>query len=364
MGEPRRILFVSPYPHDRVASQRFRFEQYVDFLAEHGYATTFSPAMRDAEYSLMSGPGAVVGKGAILARALGRRLREARPAGRYDLVIVHREAVQLGTAIFERILARAPAKLVYDFDDAIWIRDTSPVNRRFDWLKRPQKTARIIAASDMVFAGNAYLAQYARQFNRDVRVVPTTLDTTEYDARPVAKNDGRVCIGWTGSVTTLKHFELALPALRAIRERFGDRVYFKVIGDGGYRNDELGIRGHAWRAETAVEDLSELDIGLMPLPDDDWARGKCGFKGLQYMALRIPAIMSPVGVNKEIVADGENGYLAASESDWFARIAELVESPARRHALGEAARQTVVRRYSVESQKQSYLDHLGDLLGR
>ncbi|HEX6391057.1 MAG TPA: glycosyltransferase family 4 protein, partial [Solirubrobacteraceae bacterium] len=253
-------------------------------------------------------------------------------------------------------------KLVFDFDDAIWLRDTSPANRRFDWLKRPEKTARIAAAADMVFAGNAYLADYARRLNDDVRVVPTTVDTDVYDAAPTPKPDGRVCVGWTGSITTIKHFDLAVPVLRRVRERFGDRVYFKVIGDAGYRNDELGIRGQAYRAERAVEDLTELDVGLMPLPDDEWARGKCGFKGLQYMALRIPTIMSPVGVNTEIISDGDNGYLAASEDQWVARIGELVESAEDRRRLGEAARRTVVERYSVASQKHAYLGHLRDVL--
>jgi len=364
MAAPRRILFVSPYPRDRAPSQRFRFEQYVDFLADHGFATTFSPAMRDDEYALMYGPGAVAGKGAILARGVLHRLREVRSSGRFDVVIVHREATQLGTALFERLWARSPAKLVYDFDDALWVPDTSAANRRFAWLKRPQKVAQIIARADMVFAGNDYLAEYARRFNTEVRVVPTTIDTAEYDARPADKDSGRVCVGWTGSVTTLKHFELAVPALLRVREQFGDRVYFKVIGDERYRNDALGIRGCAWRAETAVEDLAELDIGLMPLPDDEWARGKCGFKGLQYMALRIPTIMSPVGVNTEIIADGESGYLADSETDWVTRIGELVESPELRRRLGEAARETVVRRYSVQSQEQRYLANLGDVLRR
>jgi glycosyltransferase involved in cell wall biosynthesis len=362
-GRPR-ILFVSPYPRDRAPSQRFRFEQYVDFLAEHGFTTTFSPILRGDEYELMYRRGAVARKGAILARGVLQRLGEARAGGRFDIVIVHREAIQLGTAVFERLLARGPAKLIYDFDDAIWIRDTSPANRRFDWLKRPQKTAQIIARADMVFAGNAYLATYARRFNPEVRVVPTTIDTGVYDARPAVRPDGRVCIGWTGSPTTLKHFELAVPALRRVRERFGDRVYFKLIGDEAYRHDELGIRGRPWRAETAVQDLAELDVGLMPLPDDEWSEGKCGFKGLQYMALRIPTIMSPVGVNTEIISDGQNGYLADSVEDWVARIGELVESPERRRELGEAARRTVVQRYSVDSQQAAYLGHLHDVLRR
>ena len=357
-----RILFASVHPPGRVPSQRFRFEQYVDYLAEHGLETVFSPVLSEAEYAAMYRPGATGRKALIAARGLVRRLRESLSLSDYDIVVVQREAMQLGTAAFEAAAGRSRAKLVFDFDDAIWLADVSPANRRFAWLKRPEKVAKIISASDLVLAGNAYLADYARQFNRSVRILPTTIDTDEY--RPIEPGGatGRVCIGWTGSVTTIKHFSLAVPALRRVKERFGERVYFKVIGDPDYRNEELDVEGVPWRAETEVADLSEVDIGIMPLPDDAWSRGKCGLKGLQYMGLALPTIMSPVGVNEEIIADGENGYLASSEDEWVEKLERLVESADLRRQLGKAARETVVQRYSVESHRGEYLAALGGLL--
>ena len=359
-----RILFVSVHPPGRVPSQRFRFEQYVDFLAAHGLETTFSPILRDDEYSVMYRAGGVPRKALIAARGALRRLREAVEASSaYDIVVIQREAIQLGTAVFEAAMSRSSARLVFDFDDAIWLPEASDANRRLSWLKRPGKVQKIIACSDMVFAGNAYLAEYARAFNPNVRIVPTTIDTSEYVPKGTSKDDSRICIGWSGSVTTLKHFDLAIPVLRRVRELVGERVYFKVIGDGAYRNEELDIRGLDWRPETEVEDLSEFDIGLMPLPDDRWAKGKCGLKGLQYMALEIPTVMSPVGVNREIIEDGVNGFLASSVDDWSEKLVGLVESAELRRCMGTAARQTVVDRYSMESQKGNYLAALRGLLG-
>jgi glycosyltransferase involved in cell wall biosynthesis len=362
MAVQRRILFVSAHPRGFAPSQRFRFEQYVDYLAGHGFETTFSPIVREDEYPFLYAPGNTARKARIFARGLAERVRQALRRQRYDVAIVQREAIQLGTTVFESALARSKTKLVFDFDDAIWLADTSPANRRMSWLKRPGKVGRLIAMSDMVWAGNEYLADYARGFNDRVHVVPTTIDTDSYV--PCDRDDAArpVCLGWTGSVSTIKHFELAVPALRRIRERFGDRVTFKVIGDGAYRNVPLGIRGTPWSARTEVADICEIDVGMMPLPDDPWARGKCGLKALQFMAMEIPVVTSPVGVNTAIVDDGVNGALAATEDEWFERLAALVESAEMRRSLGHAARRTVVERYSVASQRDTYLGHLRSLV--
>ncbi len=303
-------------------------------------------------------------KALITARGALKRLRQALATGSYDIVFVQREATQLGTAAFEAAVARSSAKLVFDFDDAIWFANSSDANRRFAWLKSPDKVAAIIGHSDLVLAGNRYLADYAGRFADNVRILPTTIDTAGYQREPRAGDPDRICVGWSGSVTTIQHLELALPVFRALRERFGERVYFKVIGDPRYRNDELGITGVPWTAESEVRELSEFDIGVMPLPEDEWAKGKCGLKGLQYMALEIPTIMSPVGVNSEIVDDGVNGYLATGLDEWMAKLAQLIESPERRRALGATARETVEREYSVTAQRDNYVTYLREVLDR
>ena len=249
---------------------------------------------------------------------------------------------------------------MFDFDDAIWLPDTSPANRRMRWLKRPQKVPRLIGLADQVWAGNDYLAEYARRFNDAVHTVPTTVDTDRHRPCP-AGNGASVCLGWTGSPSTIKHFELAVPVLLRIRERFGDRVALKLIGDPTYRNDALGLIGAPWRKDSEVDDLCDIDVGLMPLPDDEWAKGKCGLKALQFMSLQMPVVTSPVGVNTTIIADGENGYLATSDDEWFERLCALIESPDLRRQIGAAGRQTVVERYSVASQSDTYLRLLREL---
>jgi glycosyltransferase involved in cell wall biosynthesis len=359
----RRILFVSAHPRGFAPSQRFRFEQYVDFLAEHGFETTFSPVVRAREYPLLYAPGNIGRKAVIFGRGFATRVLQSLHRTDADVVIVQREAIQLGTTVLESALARSPAKLIFDFDDAIWLPDASPANRRMRWLKRPGKVPRLIRLADQVWAGNEYLADYARRFSADVHLVPTTVDTDRHRPRSQRGSEGPVCLGWTGSPSTVKHFELIVPVLLRLRERFRERITFKVIGDASYRQQDLGINGTEWREASEIEDLSCIDIGLMPLPDDEWAKGKCGLKALQFMAMQLPVVASPVGVNTDIVDDAVNGFLARTDDGWFERLSALIESAELRREIGHAARETVVARYSVASQRERYLGLLNGLVG-
>lgn len=297
-------------------------------------------------------------------------MKDAWRADEYDIIFVQREAFMTGSTRFEKKFAKSRAKLVFDFDDAIWKLDTSNANKKFEWLKNAGKTAEIIAMSNLVIAGNEYLADYARHHNNNVSIIPTTVDT-EYYRRSVkvtgtvastATDTAKpVCIGWSGSLTTIKHFEYAIPFLRQLKKKYGDRITIKVIGDSTYVNEELGIRGLPWKKEDEIKELSTFDIGIMPLPDDEWTKGKCGLKGLLYMSLEIPAVMSPVGVNTEIIRDGENGMLASTTEEWVKKLEQLIDSPELRRKIGEKARETVVKDYSVVAWKDKYIEILNGL---
>jgi glycosyltransferase involved in cell wall biosynthesis len=292
------------------------------------------------------------------------RIKDVLKARNYDIVFIQREAFYLGTTIFEYLLSKTKAKLIFDFDDSIWLSNVSDANQKLNWLKNPGKTSKIIEYSDLVFAGNKYLQNYALAYNKNVLIIPTTIDTYEYKKKSPFSCEDIICIGWSGSITTIQHFEHAIPFLRIINEKYKKRVKFKVIGDSSYKNEELGITGTKWDKKSEINELSAIDIGIMPLPDDEWAKGKCGLKGLQYMALEIPTIMSPVGVNSEIIIDGENGFLASTNEDWVQKISLLIENPELRQKLGTAGRQTVIEKYSVESQKDNYIRIFNELLNK
>jgi glycosyltransferase involved in cell wall biosynthesis len=358
----KKILFITSHRKDRAPNQRFRFEQYFSFLNENGFECTLSPliATKD-EDRLFYSKGNYLRKIPLGILLAWRRLKDVWRADQFDFVFIAREAFIMGSTFFERRLARSKAKIIFDFDDAIWMDVVSTNNRFFSWLKDGSKTARIIQLSDLVFAGNEYLAAYARTQNNKIAIIPTTIDTEIY--LPIHHPDKEnIVIGWSGSVSTIEHFQYAIPALMRIKEKYGDRVKIKVIGDQNYRNNDLGIQGLPWKMETELDDLHSIDIGIMPLPDNEWTWGKCGLKGLQYMALEIPAIMSPVGVNREIIVDGMNGFLADTTEEWITKLSALIEDKQLRIKIGKAGRRTVVEKYSVISQRENYLRHF-QLLG-
>jgi len=357
----KKVLIITNHRKDRSPGQRFRFEQYLDFLSLNGYEVDFSNLFDEDDDRKLYSKGSYVDKFLIYQKCIKVRKENLKRINDYDIIFIFREALMTGSIRFEKAFSKSKAKLIYDFDDAIWIPNVSDANKRFEFLKDYGKTTKIIKLCDMIFAGNQYLSDYASSFNNNIKIIPTTIDTDEYVKQYVEKSN-KICIGWSGSITTIQHFEYAIPFLKEVKNKFGNQVEFKVIGDANYVNKELSIRGLAWNKQTEIEDLCAFDIGIMPLPDDEWANGKCGLKGLQYMALEIPTIMSPVGVNTDIIQDGVNGFLAVDIHEWIEKISLLINDMNLRKSVGIEARKTVVEKYSVESNKQLYLKWFNELL--
>lgn len=355
-----KVLFIATHRPDRSPSQRFRFEQYLDFLEENGWQYDFSYLISAKADKVFYKKGHFIQKIFIIINGFFKRLKDVNRASEYDIVFIQREAFITGTTLFERKFSKSKAKVIYDFDDSIWLSNVSDANKKWNWLKNPNKTKDIIALADLVFAGNKYLADYATEVNKNVIIIPTTIDTEEYN--PIPNKNDKICIGWSGSITTIQHFEYAIPFLTEIKNKYKDKVEIKVIGDNNYTNKALDIKGIAWNKESEIRELSSFDIGIMPLPDDEWSNGKCGLKGLQYMAIAIPTIMSPVGVNTEIISDGKNGYLATTKEEWISKIEALIEDKELRIKLGNKGRETVVNEYSVIAIKNKYLTYFNKLI--
>ncbi|MBL7861575.1 MAG: glycosyltransferase family 4 protein [Cyclobacteriaceae bacterium] len=353
----KSILFADMHREGRSPSQRFRYEQYLPLLKQLGYEVTHSNLLNEWDDKQFYSQGQMLSKGWILLKCIFKRLADLLAANTYDFIFIQREAFMLGTSFFEKQLARSKAKIIFDFDDAIWLPQVSSggANNHFLFLKKPKKTNQLISIANLVVAGNQYLANYARQFNPNVQIIPTTIDTDQYQPRERAPQS-QINIGWSGSTSTVDHFTTILPALEAIKSKYGNRVKFSVIGDSRFRHSALDIQGKNWNLKSEVDDLLQFDIGIMPLPDDEWAKGKCGLKGLQYMALEIPTVMSPVGVNSEIINHGVNGLLALTSDEWIDRLSLLIDQEELRKQLGKMGRKTVVESYSVKSNSERFLD--------
>jgi len=346
----------------RSPGQRFRFEQYLEFLQQKGFQCEISFLLNEKDDAVFYSKGNYFKKLLIYFKSTAIRRRDVKRSVDFDLVFIYREALMTGSVRFERRLKQKGAKLILDFDDAIWVLDVSAGNQNLHWLKRPAKTEDILRMADMVFVGNHFLAQYASRFNHNIKVVPTTIETDVFKPILTEKNPDKICIGWIGSRTTIKHFYLAVPFLQRLTEKFPSLVYFKLISDVNYTGNEIEVSFCHWKKDTEIEDLGSIDIGIMPLPDDEWARGKCGFKGLQYMSLGIPSVMSAVGVNKEIIEDGVNGFLATTDEEWIQKLSLLITSSELRKNIGEKGRKTVEERYSVNAWKEKYVAYFEELI--
>jgi glycosyltransferase involved in cell wall biosynthesis len=339
------VCALVPYPPDTTPSQRFRLEQWIPYLQAEGISVDLFPFVDGPLMRLLYQPGRWAAKAAALSKALVRRFADVAAARRYDVVFVHRAVCIIGPAVLERVLPAYGKPVIFDFDDAIYLLDTTRANRHAGWLKFPGKTSAICRHSTHVVVGNAFLAEYARRYNPRVTVIPTSVDTTRY--RPTRKPGpgGRVVIGWTGSATSQTHLEMFAPTLRGLFDRRD--VELRVISNRKPEIEAIPFTWTPWRPETESEDIARFDVGIMPLPDDRWAKGKCALKLLQYMGLGIPSVSSAVGANCDVIQHGENGLLARNPEEWIACLETLVDGRDLRARIGEAARRTVEERYSM-----------------
>lgn len=357
-----RILFIGAHRRDRSPSQRYRFDQFIPYWEEHGFSVHYASLIDEADDAVFYTPGNLAAKARIFLKSYRLRRQHVAMAAHFDLVFIQREAFMTGSTRFERALGRSGPPVIYDFDDAIWHMDVSDGNRRLRWLKDPGKTATLIRHAHHVIAGNAYLADYALKHNAQVEVIPTVIDTERYRPRVHGPSAGPVVIGWTGSQTSMAHLRKVTPMLQELGRRWGDRIRLRVVSDRPFTLPGLHVENVPWRSSTEPEDLAPMDIGIMPLRDDPWSRGKCGLKGLQYMAMGVPPVMSPVGVNTGIVRDGENGFLAADQAEWLEKLGLLIQDADLRGRLGREARRTVEEGFSTVAWRDHYIDLFNHLI--
>jgi glycosyltransferase involved in cell wall biosynthesis len=361
MASIKKLLFVALHRPDRSPSQRFRFEQFVPFLESNGWQCDYAALLDEEADRVFYASGSYFSKASMVLKGFKKRLKDLKMANDYDVVFIQRETFIAGTTYFEKQFARSGAKIVYDFDDAIWMLDISDANKKLSFLKDPSKTKKIIALSHLVLAGNQYLADYALKINSQVEIIPTVVNT-DYFKTSNPNHSEVVTIGWSGSQTTVKHLLGAQPWLAKIKEKYGDKVRVMAICERDIQMDGVPVEVVAWNRAEEVQALDRIDIGIMPLPDDEWSKGKCGFKGIQYMSMSKPCVMSPVGVNPEIVTDAVNGFLPKTDDDWFTTVCTLIENAELRHRIGAAGRATVEQRYSLNAVKNQLLNALDALV--
>jgi glycosyltransferase involved in cell wall biosynthesis len=355
-GKPITVLCIVPYPTEG-PSNRLRVEQYRPYLEAQGFRVTIRPFVSSRCYRVLYEPGRYLLKTAYLLWGALKRLGDLVRGLSYDVILIHRESSPFGPPVLEWCWARAGKRLVFDFDDAIFLPYISHAHPWIGNLKPRRRVAQSISLARWVIAGNEYLAAYARQYNPQVVVIPTPVDTARYRPPEGVPGAERVVIGWIGSRSTIAYLE----RLRDVFARLGQAfplVEVRVVG-GPFAADGLpNVLARPWRLEREAEDLQGFDIGIMPMPDDPWTRGKCAFKAILCMSVGLPVVCSPVGVNLEVVQDGRNGFLASTDEEWFERLSRLITDSGLRERMGREARQTVEERYALARTAERLIDVL------
>lgn len=355
MSKKVSILFLVPYPMCHAPSQRFRVELFLQELDKQKLKYQVEPFLDEKTwYSLYKG-GSKFQKVWGVIKGFARRWKSVLfDLFSYDYVFVQREAAPIGPPVFEWLISKVfRKKIIYDFDDAIWIPNISRENKIVGWVKAFWKVKYICRWSYKIVTGNDYLCRFAGEYNTQVIKIPTCVDTLNQHNQLKRQETAPIVVGWTGSHSTMKYLDELIPVLKAVQQKYP--VEFVVISNKAPEFSIPGLRFIYWNEETEVADLLQINIGIMPLKQDSWCEGKCGFKLIQYLALGIPAIASPVGVNKIIIEEGVNGFLCATPEEWLKAFSVLIENEKMRTEMGKKGRSKIEKEYSMVSQAEQFI---------
>lgn len=341
-----KILFLVPYPTEG-ASNRVRVEQFLPYLESKGVKYKIRPFVNRRFYQILYLPSRYIEKTFWFIVCTVNRIFDILRSLDYDIIFIHREAYPFFGAIIESILTGIRKPIIYDFDDAIFLPSTSKQNIYINKFKNPAKVSNIIRMSKYVIAGNNYLRDFAIQFNRNTVVIPSSVDTEKY--LPVAEKGDKksVVIGWIGSNTT-ESFLYSLEKVFVRLSELHENLIFKIVGASLKSASLKNMVTKKWNLNEELNDLQGFDIGIMPMPDNLWTKGKCGFKAILYMACGLPVVASPVGVNLEIIDNGVDGFFAKDKDEWVKNLSFLIENEDLRRAMGLKGKEKVLKRYSID----------------
>lgn len=337
------ILLLSRYTR-LGASSRLRTLQYLPYLKRESFNIQVAPFFDDSYLNSLYMEH--TNRRSTLSYMLQRMSQiNAKPAP--DIIWLEKEALPWVPWLIERTILPRGIPIVSDYDDAIFHRYDK---HRLGLIRSilGNKIKRIMASSALVMAGNPYLADHARRANASqIQIVPTVIDLDNYDVSTVSENEARLKVGWIGTPETWQ--ALAHPVHKVLEPVLEEKnALFIAVGAGMQSETAGSLKIVPWAEDTEVALIQGMDIGVMPLPDTPWTRGKCGYKLIQYMACGLPVVASPVGVNRDIVEDGVNGFLAENDDEWRAAIKKLLDDPALRRRMGAAGRKKVEEQYSLQ----------------
>ena len=361
MQAKKKVLFLSPYPYGKAASQRLKYEQYFDHFEKNGFHLVTSSFVDEDFWEIIYKPGFTFRKIFGTLRGYIRRFFDLFRLHKYDIVYIHLWATPLGPPIFEWIIRKLSRKIVYDIDDMIYKSEGSAMNHLIYILKGKDKPIALMKYADHVITCTPDLNAFAMQYCPHCTDISSTLDTERMYPVNTYTNDKSVVIGWTGTHSTVPYLYLLTNVFQQLAKQRTFRL--RVIGNFKFHMEGVDYEYLDWNKDEEARQLQGIDIGVYPLPTDAWVMGKSGLKALTYMCFALPVVATNVGaaINR-VVSDNENGYLVKTEEEWLEKLRYLIDHPEERERLGKNARKTVLDKFSIEANKPVYLGILKSLV--
>jgi glycosyltransferase involved in cell wall biosynthesis len=345
------VLALSSYPIEAAAT-RYRLVQYVAPLAKRGITLDVRPFLDSQLFASLYRRSELSRTALGLLRAAIRRLGDVFAARAVDVVLVQREAMIFGPPLIEWLTMRlGNCPMILDLDDATYLSYSSPTYGRLgSVLKWVGKTDCLIRWAKVVTCGNRSIADYAASKGARAFIIPTVVDTECFRPRPAPSGQDPHVIGWIGTHSTYPYLESVFPSLQRLANMH--RFHLKIIGSG---RKDISIPGVSvevldWSLEREIRDFQSFDIGLYPILADEWSVGKSGFKAIQYMAVGIPYVVTPVGACAEVGESGVTHLCASSRDEWCGTLSRLLSDDELRRHMGEAGRQHALQHYTVPAQ--------------
>jgi glycosyltransferase involved in cell wall biosynthesis len=350
----KKILVICPHPENIAPGQRLKYEQYFENWRQHGYDVTVSPFFSNRMQKILYTKSNKLEKIFWVVRAYLKRIKTAFSLKQYDLLYVFLWVTPFGYPLMEKLYVSINPNMIYDIDDAIFMKAESVVNRSIDFIRGRSKPFFLMKHAKHVIACTPFLTEVAITYNPAVSDISSTINTDTYQPVNNYQNDHKIILGWSGSHSTSPFLYL----LKDVLLELNSKIPFKllVMGDASFNIEGLDVEAIPWSIENEVPTLQQFDIGLYPLPlDNKWVLGKSGLKALQYMAVGLPVIATAIGANYRIIENGKTGYLVKTKAEWLTQLEALMTNPALRKNIGTAARHNVVENFSVQATAPVYL---------
>lgn len=356
----KRVLFICPYPENVAPSQRLKFEQYYPSFRGEGFQITTSSFIDEAFWKIIYKPGNFWKKAIHTLTGYARRIGDLFRIRQYDIVYIHLWVTPFGPPLFEWLYRKVAKKVVYDIDDLVYLGNVkSKAHPLVTLVKGRAKPIFLMKTSDHVITCTPYLDAFVKKYNRNTTDISSTINTQRYTPKTNYESHNKITIGWSGSHSTAKYLHLLDDVFIALANQYNFKLL--VMGDENFTLPGVEVEAIPWNESYEIDVIRKFDIGVYPLPDEEWVLGKSGLKALQYMALGVPTVATAIGTIHRIIHHNENGFLVQSKEDWKSQIIALINNQELREKIGQQAVLTVKESYSIDANKEKYIQILNGL---